>query len=101
MKKDGRGTALTGAQVRMARAALGWTIKDAAGKAGIGESTVKAIEAASGPADAVTDGLGHTRAYREDARREALAALAGAFTKAGIEFATKAGAAGVFVSAAK
>lgn len=96
MSKATKG-ALIGAQIRMGRAALGWTIREAADAAGIGESTVKAIEASSGPADAIGEGLGHTRAYRTDARREALERLRTAFETAGVTFATKAGAVGVFV----
>jgi DNA-binding XRE family transcriptional regulator len=97
MKKDsGSGKALTGAQVRMARAALGWTISDTASKAGIGTTTIKAIEAAEGAADAIGEGLDHTRAYRAEARREALERLRTAFEAAGVTFASKAGAVGVF-----
>lgn len=87
---------VTGAQVRMARAALGWSIKEAAERAGIGISSVQAIEAAEGAADAISGGLEHTLAYRTQARRDALDALLKAFAGAGIEFTSKAGAVGVF-----
>ena len=39
---------LAGAQIRMARAFLGWTIADLAERAGIGEATVKALEKTDG-----------------------------------------------------
>ena len=76
---------LTGSQVRMARAALRWSIAEAAKRAGIGESTVKAIEASDGVA-AIGAGLDATRDYRAGARSEAVKALWRAFDKAGVTF---------------
>jgi transcriptional regulator with XRE-family HTH domain len=35
---------LTGAQVRMARAALGWSIRDLSQKTGVSERTIKRLE---------------------------------------------------------
>ena len=85
MKISGGPDRLTGAQVRMARAALRWSISEAAKQAGIGESTVKAIESADGIA-AVGGGLDATREYRASARAEAVNALWHAFERAGIVF---------------
>ena len=43
-------TELTGAQVRMARAFLRWSVAELAAKANVGISTVQRIEAADDPA---------------------------------------------------
>lgn len=85
MKISGEPARLTGAQVRMARAALRWSISETAKQANVGESTVKAIEAADGIA-AVGAGLDATRDYRASARAEAINALWRAFERAGVIF---------------
>jgi transcriptional regulator with XRE-family HTH domain len=77
-------TKITGAQVRMARAFLRWSIADLAGKAGVGISTVQAIEAADDPADIDAAGLETTRDYRAGARAESLGKIAKALGAAGV-----------------
>lgn len=39
---------LSGAQCRMARGLLGWSVQDLAGRAGLGLSTIKRLEAVDG-----------------------------------------------------
>jgi hypothetical protein len=62
---------LTGAQVRMARAFLRWSVADLAAKANVGISTVQRIEAADDPA--VRDDLD----WRASARGESIKAIRG------------------------
>jgi transcriptional regulator with XRE-family HTH domain len=78
--------AITGAQVRMARAALRWSIAELAKRAGVGISTVQAIEGADDPADVDAAGLATTRDYRAGARAESLGKIAAALGKAGVTF---------------
>lgn len=74
-------TELTGAQVRMARAFLRWSLADVAENAGIGISTVQRIE---GDAPLVGGGGSRLDQWREQARDEALGKLAKALTRAGV-----------------
>ncbi len=60
---------LTGAQVRMARAFLRWSVTDLAAKANVGISTVQRIEAADDPV--VRDDL----EWRASARGETIQAI--------------------------
>ena len=76
---------LTGAQIRMARAGLRWSINDLARYAGVGDSTVKRIEASDG-VPTLKDGIAQTLASREAARAAALAALSNALTAGGVSF---------------
>jgi transcriptional regulator with XRE-family HTH domain len=76
---------ITGAQIRAARAFLRWTISDLADRAGVGSSTVQAIERTDGE-PSINGGLGTTLEYRSAARDESLAKIASALTKAGITF---------------
>jgi len=46
--------AITGAQVRMARAALKWTVQDLAARAAISKNTVTAVEAEQSETHATT-----------------------------------------------
>jgi hypothetical protein len=69
----------------MARTALRWGLREAAAKAGIATSTLQVIEAGDGPAE-ISPGLEATRHHRESVRQQALHALWGAFTGAGIVF---------------
>jgi hypothetical protein len=71
-------TELTGAQVRMARAFLGWSVAELAAKASVGISTVQRIEAADDPA--VRDDLD----WRASARRESIQAIRETLIRAGI-----------------
>jgi transcriptional regulator with XRE-family HTH domain len=61
--------AITGSQVRMARAALNWTIQELAARAAISKNTVSAVEA-----------------ERFDTHATTLAAIERVMTDAGIEF---------------
>lgn len=85
---DGRGevVTITGGQVRAARAYLRWNIADLAEAAGVGTSTVKAVEKADGEPEIKGGGVLHTLEHREGVRAEALAKMRVAFEKAGIVF---------------
>jgi hypothetical protein len=76
-------TKITGGQVRMARAFLGWSIAELARQADVGISTVQAIEREP---DIDAGGLETTRDYRESARAESLGKVAKALIVAGITF---------------
>lgn len=69
---------LTGAQVRMARAFLRWSVTDLAAKANVGISTVQRIEAAEDPA--VPGDLN----WRASARGESIQAIRDTLIQAGI-----------------
>jgi len=71
-------TELTGAQVRMARAFLRWSVTDLAAKANVGISTVQRIEAADDPA--VRDDLD----WRASARGQSILAIRETLIGAGI-----------------
>ena len=73
MKKE-----LTGAQVRMARAFLRWSVTELAAKANVGISTVQRIEAADDPA--VRDDLD----WRASAREDSIQAIRETLIRAGI-----------------
>jgi transcriptional regulator with XRE-family HTH domain len=75
----------TGAQIRAARAFLGWSIADLARHAGVGISTVQAIERTDG-APSIKSGLDTTRDYRASARKESLDKIASTLIAAGITF---------------
>lgn len=75
---------ITGAHVRMARAALRWSLADLAGKADVGISTVQAIEAADDAATIDAAGLETTRDYRAGARAESLGKIGKALARAGV-----------------
>lgn len=77
---------IAGAQVRMARAFLRWSIAELAKRAGVGRSTVDAIEAVDGSPAITGGGLETTADYRAKARGESLDAIRQALTKAGITF---------------
>ena len=80
---------MTGSQVRMARAALRWSISDLAQAAGVGISTVQRVEAADDPT--VHDDL----EWRADARTGSVEAIRKALVAAGITFLPDDGKAGV------
>lgn len=66
-----QGVETTSAQLRAARSAIGWTVRDLATRSGVGEATIKRYEAASGiPKN----------------RKGNLEALTKAYEAAGIEF---------------
>jgi transcriptional regulator with XRE-family HTH domain len=71
---------LTGAQVRMARAFLRWSVTELATKANVGISTVQRIEAADDPA--VRDDLD----WRASARGGSIQAIWKTLVGAGITF---------------
>ena len=69
---------LTGAQVRMARAFLGWSVTELATRADVGISTVQRIEAVDDPF--VRDDLD----WRASARGKSIQAIRKALIRAGI-----------------
>jgi transcriptional regulator with XRE-family HTH domain len=71
-------TELAGAQVRMARAFLRWSVAELAAKANVGISTVQRIEAADDPT--VHDDLD----WRALARGESIQVIRNALVRAGI-----------------
>jgi hypothetical protein len=73
-------TELTGAQVRMARAFLQWTVADLATRANVGISTVQRIEASDDPA--VHGGLD----WRASKRNQSIQAIRETLFRAGITF---------------
>jgi transcriptional regulator with XRE-family HTH domain len=87
---------LMGAQVRMARAFLRWSIAQLAKKAGVGISTVQAIEAADGPAE-IAPGIDQTREHRAAARAASVEAIRKALVGAGLTFLPDDGKAGIGV----
>ncbi|MCJ9430734.1 helix-turn-helix domain-containing protein [Kordiimonas marina] len=72
---------LTGDQIRMARSALKWSVSDLAGAAKVGISTIHRIEAAPGLPRTST---------------RTMAAVQGAFERAGIRFKRHKNEVGVF-----
>jgi transcriptional regulator with XRE-family HTH domain len=74
-------TEITGAQVRMARAFLRWSVAELAANANVGISTVQRIEAEDG-SSIVSDGL----EWRASARNEVIAAIRATLVRRGITF---------------
>lgn len=96
------GAQITGSQCRMARAALRWSIAELADKAGVGISTVQAVEAADDVAAIDAAGLETTRDYRAGARAESLSKIGKALERAGVTILPDDGSGpGVRVRAAK
>jgi transcriptional regulator with XRE-family HTH domain len=79
-------TDVTGAQVRMARAALGWTLSELAQRAVVGISTIQAVEAIDGPAIISEGGIAQTLEHRARARATTLEAIRKALADAGVTF---------------
>ena len=81
-------TELTGAQVRMARAALRWSAAELAEMAGVGISTVQRIETVDGVPTVAGDPETPSRlqAFRAGERSKAISAIVKAFTAAGVTF---------------
>jgi len=77
---------LTGAQVRMARAALRWSIAELANAADVGDSTVKRIEEVDGVPSVSAGGIAQTLASRTEARAEAVERVRKAFAGVGVTF---------------
>jgi transcriptional regulator with XRE-family HTH domain len=73
--------AITGAQIRAARAFLNWTAADLAKTAGVGISTVQQIEKIDGEPR-----IDSTLKWRSDARAEAIDKIERALVGAGITF---------------
>src|SRR4051812_3293010 len=92
-EKDGG--EITGAQVRAGRAFLKWSVADLAERAGVGTSTVKAIEAAEDAPATIQDAL----QWRTDARALSIQAIAKALRAAGVTFLSDDGKAGAGVRA--
>jgi hypothetical protein len=72
---------ITGAQVRMARAFLRWSVVDLAKKAKVGISTVQRIEATDG-----TPTVANDLEWRAQARDNSIAAVHEALVRAGVTF---------------
>jgi transcriptional regulator with XRE-family HTH domain len=72
---------ITGAQIRAARAFLGWTMADLNKAAGVGISTIQEVEKIDGEPRVIS-----THQWRSDARDEALTKIRSALEKAGITF---------------
>jgi transcriptional regulator with XRE-family HTH domain len=72
---------ITGAQVRMARAFLRWSVADLAKKAKVGISTVQRIEAVDG-----TPTLGDDLPWRAEAREKVIASIRETLLRSGITF---------------
>lgn len=77
---------ITGAQVRMARAFLRWSVAELAEKAAVGISTVKRIEESAELEPANVSDLGGADKWRALARDDSVKAVHGALVKAGITF---------------
>jgi transcriptional regulator with XRE-family HTH domain len=58
---------ISGAQIRAARAFLGWTVKELAQKANVGISTIQRIENAAGPPNALVSNLASIQSTLESA----------------------------------
>jgi Helix-turn-helix len=78
--------AVTGMQIRAARAALKWTLADLAKAADVGDSTIRSIESSNGEPTIRGGGVDQTLEYRASARSDALARIVAALEKAGITF---------------
>jgi transcriptional regulator with XRE-family HTH domain len=78
-------TEITGSQVRMARAFLRWSIAELARQAGVGISTVQAIEAVDG-VPAIEGGILQTLEHRRSERAESVSAIRRALEAAGVTF---------------
>jgi transcriptional regulator with XRE-family HTH domain len=74
-------TEITGAQVRMARAFLRWSIAELATRANVGISSIQRIEATDGSPE-VTDDL----EWRAEARNRVIAAVRDTLIRAGVTF---------------
>jgi transcriptional regulator with XRE-family HTH domain len=72
---------ITGAQVRMARAFLRWSVAELADRAKVGISSIQRIEATDGSL-VVTDDL----VWRAEARNRVIVALRDTLIRAGITF---------------
>jgi transcriptional regulator with XRE-family HTH domain len=84
---------LLGVQIRMARAALRWSIADLAKRAGVGISSVQVLEAVD-TEPAIAPGVEQTREHRMAERAKVVEAIARAFTAAGVTLLPDDGATG-------
>lgn len=80
---------VTGAQIRMGRASLRWSVAELAKAAKVGVSTVQRIEAVDGSPEVAGD-----LEWRTEARREAVQAVQTALERAGVTFLPDDGRAG-------
>jgi predicted transcriptional regulator len=76
---------ITGAQIRAARAFLGWTAAVLAEKAGVSVSTVAAVERADGE-PIVTGGVKRTLEYRQASQAERVEKIRATLIAGGITF---------------
>jgi predicted transcriptional regulator len=78
--------AVTGMQIRAARAALKWTLAELAKSADVADSTIRSIERSDGDPAIRGGGVGQTLEYRASARADALVKIVTALERAGIKF---------------
>lgn len=78
--------AVTGMQIRAARAALRWTLAELSKAAGVADSTIRSIEVSDGEPLIRSGGVDQTLEYRAAARADTLARIVAALEKAGIKF---------------
>jgi predicted transcriptional regulator len=78
--------AVTGMQIRAARAALRWTLAELAKAAAVADSTIRSVESSDGDPTIRGGGVDQTLEYRAAARADALARIVAALEKAGIKF---------------
>lgn len=76
---------VTGTQVRMARAALGWTLAELSKRADVSIPTLRAIEASETPG-AISAGIAQTQNYRSGGRATAIGGVKRALEAAGVTF---------------
>jgi transcriptional regulator with XRE-family HTH domain len=76
---------IVGAQIRMARASLRWSLAELARHAGVGISTVQSLEAVDGAAP-IAAGLKQTLDHRTAARDASIEAIRTALQAAGVTF---------------
>lgn len=76
-----------GAQIRAARAFLRWTLHDLADRAGVNESTVRAIE--NSDAAKPDSGVPGTKAWREESRARSMEKVVATLRANGITFLDK------------
>jgi hypothetical protein len=76
---------LTGAQLRAARAFLGWTLADLVKASGVNGTTISAIER-KGMEPQISGGLDATLDYRTQGRLESMKKIQATLEKAGIVF---------------
>ena len=86
--------AITGAQIRAARAILDWTIDDLRTRSKVSAMAIRAIERHDGPS-LVEDAPERTREHRQGMRDASMKALVETLEKAGVRFSNDGATVGV------